>query len=70
MNETIADLIKFLQVIIILGASIRIIYCLILIPIQEEDSQSLKVRIKTTLGFAVVSQMILFFVSFIQGYFR
>ena len=68
-NNTISQLITWLQAAIIAGGIVRLGYCLVVIPLDYEESQSYKKRMKNLIIFVVIATSILGILQTVKSYF-
>lgn len=67
--EKINQMITFLQVIIPLGGAARIIYCLAVMSVDEEEQSSYKKRIRNILVFVVLAECASSFLRMAANYY-
>lgn len=66
--DSILELIKYMQIIIISGAVARCVFCGMLLTTGADESQ-MKKRMKHTISFAVLSQIIVSIINLLLTYF-
>jgi hypothetical protein len=67
--DTINDVIKFMLIIIPIGAVARIGYCLTAMAVNQDDCDSYKGRIRNALIFCIASECIVGLVNLFKSYF-
>ena len=67
--DHIKVLINILQLLILAGGGARIVYCLVLAPVDDEEEKSYKVRIRNILVFVVLSETIVGLLRWAGQYF-
>ena len=65
----VQSLIKILQTIIPIAATARIVYCLIVMQLSEDEAPSLKKRIRNAIVFTVLTECISGLLTLVMGYF-
>ena len=68
-NPVIRDFITYFQTIICIGGAVRIAYCFIMLPANEDDERSYKMRIRNALVFIIIVITLLDLIKLILKYF-
>lgn len=67
--QTMRQLVQVLHVLIPIGVGGRIIYCLCHIPLEEENAQTYKTRIRNAFIFLILSETVLGLAAIVEDYF-
>lgn len=68
--DTLNEIISLLRVVIIpLGVTFRVIFCLIKMIYDEEAQGSYKRKIRNTIVFGIIAELIFVILALVQGYY-
>lgn len=67
---TIYDIINGVKIIIILGLTVRIVYCAVRLQYEQQEAEIYKKRIKNTLVIGVIVMVISGVQTLLEGYFK
>lgn len=67
--QTMRQLMQALQMLVPIGVGARVIYCLCQIPLDEEQAQTYKRRIRNALVFLVLAETLLGLAAIVEDYF-
>ena len=68
--DTLNEIISLLRVVIIpLGVTFRVVFCLIKMIYDEEAQGSYKRRIRNTIVFGIIAELIFVILALVQGYY-
>lgn len=68
--DTLNEIISLLRVVIIpLGVTFRVVFCLIKMIYDEEAQGSYKRKIRNTIVFGIIAELIFVILSLVQGYY-
>ncbi len=68
--DTLNEIISLLRVVIIpLGVTFRVVFCLIKMIYDEEAQGSYKRKIRNTIVFGIIAELIFVILALVQGYY-
>ena len=68
--DTLNEIISLLRVVIIpLGVTFRVVFCLIKMIYDEETQGSYKRKIRNTIVFGIIAELIFVILALVQGYY-
>lgn len=67
--NTIQEFTDFLLILIPIGVAARVVYCLLQLPLDEEQAPTYKRRIRNALVFLVLAECITGLLAVVQAYF-
>ena len=67
--DTINDAIRFMLIIIPIGALARIVYCLSAMAVDSDEEQTYKVRIRNVLIFCIFAECVVGLLDLFKSYF-
>ena len=68
--DTLNEIISLLRVVIIpLGVTLRVVFCLIKMIYDEEAQGSYKRKIRNTIVFGIIAELIFVILALVQGYY-